>query len=128
MKNILILNICNRHDFYGHDVEVIEETWAKDIIDNVYPNISYYSCCGMTPEMVYQTEHKSLGIIDEECHSIFLPINECQVNTYDFFLMLMKTIKPKIYNTDYIMFVNPDVYVNVPLLNDFIQNIINPND
>ena len=39
---ILILNLCGRHEFFGHDVEVIEETWAKPIIDGEYPDIQYY--------------------------------------------------------------------------------------
>lgn len=48
-RKILILNMCNHHDFYGKTVEVIEDTWAKDIIEGKYENISYYSCGAMTP-------------------------------------------------------------------------------
>ena len=52
---ILILNLCGRHEFFGHDVEVVEETWAKPIIDGEYPDIQYYSCGGMSPEMIDKT-------------------------------------------------------------------------
>lgn len=123
MKNILILNMCNRYDFYGHAVEIIEQTWAKPIIDGEYENISYYSCGCMTKEMLEDTEHISTGAIDEETHSIFLPIVDEFVQTYDKFLMLLKTIKSKAQEADYILIVNPCVYVNVPLMNGMIENL-----
>lgn len=39
------------------------------------------------------------------------------------FLMLMKTMKSKILESDYIMFVRPTVYVNVRLLELFVQKL-----
>lgn len=123
MKSILILNMCNRYDFYGHMVEIIENTWAKPIIDGEYPNIKYYSVGCLKKEDVEKTEHRCKGIIDEECHSIFLPIVDEFVQTFDKYIMMLKTIKSMAAEYDYIMIVNPCVYVHVALLDKFVQNI-----
>ena len=113
---------CNL-DFFDKEIEIIEQTWAKDIIDGKYDNISYYSYTAMTEEMFRHSEHKNLGIIDEECHTVFVPTKDDFFSTYQKTLMCLKTLHTKICDVDYIFRTNTSTYINVPLLDAFVQRL-----
>ena len=122
-KKILILVMSCNLDFFDHEVEIVEQTWAKDIIDGKYDNISYYSYTAMTDEMFRNSEHKNLGIIDEECHTVYVPTKDDFYSTYQKTLMCLKTLHTKICDVDYIFRTNTSTYINVPLLDAFVQRL-----
>lgn len=122
-KKILILVMSCNLDFFDHEVEIVEQTWAKDIIDGKYDNITYYSYTAMSDEMFRNTEHKNLGIIDEECHTVYVPTKDDFFSTYQKTLMCLKTLHTQICDVDYIFRTNTSTYINVPLLDAFVQRL-----
>ena len=48
MKNILILINTASKDFQTSRTEIIENTWAKDILEGEYPNIRLWHCAPMS--------------------------------------------------------------------------------
>lgn len=104
-------------------MDVIEDTWAYDILKDVYPNIRLWYCASMPDEVLEGTPHKQLGILDGESHV-------CAVPFKDDLLFQFKKMKSAIQSVpfdtrwaDWIFITNTSTYVNVPLLNDFVQSL-----
>ena len=123
MKSILILVSAQNESFFGKEVEAIEETWAKTIIEGNYDNIEYFSYTAMTEEQRENTTHTKLGAIDTNCNSVFVPTEDDMMHTYEKFHSTLKTLAYKIKKYDYVLLTTTNVYVNVPLLNEFVQNL-----
>jgi hypothetical protein len=123
MKKILILVMCSVTEFESRLVESIEHTWAKDIIDGKYENISYYSYSPMDDYIKDNTLHKNIGIVDASCNSIVVPCDDEYLSTYRKTMLAFKTIDNIINEFDYVLKVNPYTFVNVALLNSFVQSL-----
>ena len=57
-------------------MDVIEDTWAYDILKYVYPNIRLWYCASMPDEVLEGTPHKQLGILDGESHVCAVPFKD----------------------------------------------------
>lgn len=114
MKSILILVSARNESFFGKEVEAIEETWAKTIIEGNYDNIDYFSYTAMTEEQRENTTHTKLGAIDTNCNSVFVPTEDDMMHTYEKFHSMLKTLSYKIKKYDYVLLTTTNVYVNVP--------------
>lgn len=116
MKNILILVMSCQDEFYKNEERLIDETWGKDIIEGKYPNISLYKYAGgfNIPNI---TEDNFIAVNTED------DIN----NTFKKTFVALSLCKNYL-EYDYIFRVNTSTYVNVPLLNAFVQTLNNPDD
>ena len=126
-KSILILVMADNSDFSRKEQSVVESTWARPVIDGKYENIMYYAYTAMDDDMRENTAHKNLGVIDNVCSTIFVPTDDDLYATYKKTYVALKTLEPVIrrYRFDYIFKTDLKTYVNVPLLNEFVQTYIN---
>ena len=123
MRNILLLVSTNNKEFNSSLTEIIEETWAKDIIDGKYPNISFYIYTAMDEDMRETSRHKTLGYIDDKCNSVFVPTGDSIIDSYNKTMCTLKTLHNKVNKADYIFKTTINTYVNVSLLNTLVQNL-----
>ena len=113
----------NNEEFNSSLTEIIEETWAKDIIDGKYPNISFYIYTAMDEDMRETSRHKTLGYIDDKCNSVFVPTGDSIIDSYNKTMCTLKTLHNKVDKADYIFKTTINTYVNVSLLNTLVQNL-----
>ena len=112
-RRILFLVMsCNNSDFIEEE-NIVKETWAKPIINEEHPNVSFLSYRGVNGI----SEH-----IDEENHVLFLNSKDGRGDTY------IKTIKAFDYllknnNFEYIVRTNTSTYVNVQLIVKLINSL-----
>lgn len=122
--------MADNSDFSQKELEVIKNTWAKPVITGEYPNISFYSYTAMTDKMKAQTLHRNLGAIDNVCDTVFVPTDDDLYSTYRKTYCTLRTIEPLIkrYRYDYIFKTDLCTYVNVPLLDEFVQSYVQENE
>lgn len=119
-KKILILTMsCNQEAFLNEE-NTIKETWAKDIIDGKYPNITWYAYRSTLNDNPYDMDN-----------IIYVPENDDRSHTYQKTIACFKYIndhkdKDK-FDFDFIVRTNTSQYVNVELLNKFVDGL-DPND
>jgi len=100
---------CN-DDFFVDQESYIDNTWGKDIIDGKYPNIQLLKYRGSA-----ELNYIDGNVIHIRCED---DINNTFKKTYVAF-----SIARSNFDFDYIFRVNTSTYVNVPLLNAFVQSI-----
>lgn len=115
MKKILILSMSCNDSFFISQEEDVKNTWAKDIIDGKYENIDFIIYRGNCVKNTYsKKEHLlKLNVYDDIPHTF--------LKTY----MALSTIWNSIGQYDYVFRTNTSTYVNVELLNAFIQSLEN---
>ena len=118
MKKILITVMSCDKEFFSNQEELIKQTWAKDIIDGKYPNIDivFYIGCPVINE-TYS---------DDDLKTIVLKCEDDLDNTFKKTIRAFEYIDNN-YEYDYIFRTNTSTYVNVQLLNEFIQSITDDN-
>ena len=116
MKKILISVMSCNDDFYITQEQIIKETWIKQI--NQFDNIDYIIYRG-DPNI---PKHK----YDKEQHLLSLRCEDDIDNTFKKTYYSFK-LSSKIYDYDYIFRTNTSTYINVALLNQFIQQLDNDN-
>lgn len=110
-KKILILSMsCTRKDFMEEE-QAIKETWAKDILDGKYQNISWYAYRNTLYEHPYDMNN-----------IIYVPELDDRKHTYQKTIACFKYVKDK-FDFDYIVRTNTSQYVNVKLLDKFIEEL-----
>lgn len=114
MKKILILSMSCNDEFFVNQVNKIKETWGKDIIDGVYSNIDFMSYDGWEKNHSY----------DKEKLVLHLRCEDDLDNTYKKTYYALNVIQ-KSFDYDYVFRTNTSTYVNVPLLNEFVQSLDN---
>lgn len=57
-------------------MDVIEDTWAYDILKDIYPNIRMWYCASMTDEVREGTPHKQLGILNSNTRICEVPFKD----------------------------------------------------
>lgn len=112
-KKILILAMSCQDPFFMDQVETIKNTWAKPIIDGKYDNIEFLSYVGYSDI----DKHK----INKNEHMLKLRVEDDIQNTYKKTYYALSLLKSK--NYDYIFRTNTSTYVNVPLLDAFVQSL-----
>lgn len=114
-KKILILMMSCNDSFFIKQEELAKITWAKDIIEKKYENIDFLIYRGST------NKHS----IDFKEHLFNVRCEDDLQSTFKKTFYALSIIKNK-FNYDYIFRCNTSTYVNVPLLNEFIQHIDDP--
>ena len=92
--------------------KVCRETWAKPVLDGKYPNIKYFTYYGGCQEQS----------IDEENHTIKCTSDDGLFKTFEKTIEAMTILKDK-YSFDYLFRTNTSTYINVGLLNAFIDTL-----
>ena len=113
MKRILILVMSCNDNFFIQEEEHIKNTWAKPIIDGKYENIDF---------LIYRSGPEER--IDYDNHIIYIDCEDDLDNTFKKTCYALNLICNKY---DYVFRTNTSTFVNVELLNAFVQNI-NIND
>lgn len=118
MKKILITVMSCDKEFFINQEELIKQTWAKDIIEGKYPNIDivFYMGCPVINETYF----------DNDLKTIVLKCEDDLDNTFKKTIRAFEYIDNN-YEYDYIFRTNTSTYVNVQLLNEFIQSITDDN-
>ena len=111
MKKILILVMSCKDNFFIEQEKYIDNTWGKDILEGKYPNITLIKYHG-GEDNTYISKNE-IGIHCED------DINNTFKKTY----AALSLCKGNSINFDYIFRINTSTYVNVPLLNEFVQSL-----
>ena len=104
---------CTQKAFLDEE-NTIRETWAKDIIDGKYPNITWYAY----RNTLYDNPYDMNNII-------YVPEKDDRSHTYQKTIACFKYInehKDK-FDFDFIVRTNTSQYVNVELLNKFVSEL-----
>lgn len=106
---------CNKDSFFIQEEEIVRQTWLKDIIDNKYKNIDYIIYRGdeNIENHSYNKNNHLLNIKVEDDY------NHTFKKTYYAFKLVDKIFK----DYDYIIKTNTSTYINIELVNKFIQNL-----
>ena len=115
MKKILILVMSCNDEFFLEQEKYIDQTWGKDILEGKYPNIDLYKYRGCSDENLIG-DHMMLLNCEDDIQNTFK-------KTYYAFAVSIRR-----FEYDYIFRVNTSTYVNVPLLNAFVQSLKDEND
>ena len=114
-KRILILAMSCNDQFFADQVEVIKNTWAKPIIEGKYENIDFMYYTGSLEKHSYDTKTKHLNLRCED------NIDNTFKKTYYAFSLLRSN--EETFNYDYIFRTNTSTFVNVELLDAFVQSL-----
>lgn len=114
MKKILIVVMSCESEFFEEQVKTIKETWAKDILDKKYPNIDFIYYKGTLNTHSFNKETRLLNVQCED------DLNNTYKKTYYALNLINKS-----FEYDYIFRTNTSTYVNVELLNAFVQSLDN---
>jgi len=110
MKKILILVMSCKDEFFQEQEKFIDQTWGKDVLEGKYPNIKIMKYHGGEDKNEITSTEMKLHCEDD--------INNTFKKTY-----LAFSLAKKYMNYDYIFRVNTSTYVNIDLLNNFVQNL-----
>lgn len=114
MKKILILAMSCNQDFFIDQEKHIKKLYAKDIIEGKYPNIEFYT---------YTASYDSKYHINKQLHKLYVPADDSLIGTFEKTLNTFKLSKHLNFDYDYILRTNCSTYINVELLNRFINEI-----
>lgn len=112
-KKIVILAMCCNIRFFKQQFEVCKATWAKDIIENKYDNIEFWGYTASTDGKYH---------INKKTRMIEIPCDDSINGTYDKTVKCFKLLKKQNIEFDYIFKTNCSTYINVDLLNLYVQN------
>lgn len=104
-----------QNEFFVNQEKYVKETWAKDVIDGKYENISFMIYRGGYDKNAYSKKENLLKLNVED------DLDHTFKKTYFAFSMVEKIFG----EYDYVFRTNTSTYVNVELLNAFIQKIEN---
>ena len=102
---------CNQEK-YIEEENAIKETWAKDIIDGKYPNISVCFYRGGSEENRY----------DEEQHILYLTSNDTLNSTFEKTRDAFEWVENNFEDYDFIIRTNLSTYINIEAISQFLKN------
>lgn len=114
MKKILIMVMSCNDNFFIEQEQSIKNTWIKKLSE--FDNIDYLIYHG-NPDLLKHKYDKQNHILSLKCED---DMNNTFKKTYYAF-----NLANKIYDYDYIFRTNTSTYVNIELLNSFIQQLDN---
>lgn len=111
-KCVFLAQSCN-HPFFKQGLKVVEQTWAKDIIDNKYNNVEFfsYTSCDET--------HPTPCI---DGHTIYVDCEDDLTHTYSKYKKAYMLLKQHNIYPKYIFRTNTSTYINVKNIIDIIDN------
>lgn len=103
---------CN-HPFFEKQFNFAKDTWLKEVWN--FDNIDY---------CLYSSSETEKFYINKKKHIIKVPCDDSIFGTYDKTIKTLTLIEQEnIYDYDYIFRTNGSTYINISLLNEFIQNL-----
>lgn len=118
MAKILILVMSCNDEFFQKQEQVIRDTWLKPVIDGKYENIDYCFYSGKVIE-----KHK----YNKDTHYLTLRCEDNIKNTFKKTYYALKTYDKIFKGYDYVFRTNTSTFVNIPLLEAFVNHIANDN-
>lgn len=117
-KKILILLMSCNIEFFQKEEELCKQTWLSNI--DQYDNIDYF---------IYTASGNDKCYISTNNHKIKVPTNDDLYSTLSKTLLTLQVLEQIqiLQNYDYIFRTNLSTYVNISLLNEFVQNITDDN-
>lgn len=119
MKKILVLVMSCDNDFFNAQVNKIKETWASDILNGEYQNINFLSYKGSLDYISHD--------YDEKNHELIVRCEDDLENTFKKTIYALEYINKLGIEYDYIFRTNTSTYINIELLNAFIQQLTDEN-
>ena len=114
MKKILIMIMSCNDEFFINQEKVVKETYITQIDKYGFDNINY---------LIYRGDENVLKHkYDKEQHLLTLRCEDDVKNSFKKTYYAFK-LASKIFDYDYIFRVNTSTYVNIRLLNEFVQNL-----
>lgn len=114
MAKILILVMSCEDDFFKHQEQIIRETWLKPVIDGKYKNIDY---CFYSGKIIDKHNYS------KENHYLTLRCEDNVKNTFKKTYYAFKLCNKLFKDYDYIFRTNTSTFVNIELLNGFVEHI-----
>lgn len=114
MKKILITVMSCNKEFFSLEEEIIRKTWAEKIINKQYQNIDIVFYVG--------DDNINSTYFNNDSKTIVLRCEDDLENTFKKTIRAFEYINSN-YEYDYIFRTNTSTYVNVDLLNEFVQTI-----
>lgn len=115
MKKILILAMsCNQELFQNQEKMLREELYAKDILDNKFENVDFWSYTASTDNKYH---------VNKKLHRLEVPVDDSIRGTYEKTVKTFNLLKQLRIEFDYIFRTNCSTYVNAELLRDFVEII-----
>ena len=113
MKKILVLAMsCNQALFQAQEKLLRTELYAKDIINNEFTNVDFWSYTASTDGKYH---------INKKLHRLEVPTDDSLKGTYEKTIAAFQLLNQMNIQYDYIFRTNCSTYVNVPLLRDFVD-------
>ena len=109
---------CNQEIFQQQE-ENIKQLYAKDIIEGKYENIDFWIYTASTDEKYH---------VNKKQHKLYVPCDDSITGTYDKTYKVFNLIEKLGFEFDYIFRTNLSTYINVNLLNQFVNNILEDED
>ena len=122
MNNILILVNASLAD-EAHRLKAINDTWASGSYFDCCENVHIWFCLPMTDEEIEQTPHKELGILNSEERTCRVPFKNDLLYSWEKMRSAINSLSFETKWADWIFITNTTTYVNLPLLNDFVQTL-----
>ena len=114
MKKILVLVMYCNKDLFERGFEWIKNNWAKPVIDGKYPNIQFFG---------YTASKDGKYHIDQKRHIIQVPCDDELFGTAEKTIKTFRFIHELGLEYDYIFRTNTSTYINIPLMNQLVQEI-----
>lgn len=115
MKRILVLVMSCQNQFFIDEEQAVKDTWAKQIIDGKYLNIDF---------IIYRGGYDKNSFSKSE-HLLKLNVEDDLEHTFKKTYFAFSMIKKFFGDYDYIFRTNTSTYVNVELLNAYVNSIRN---
>lgn len=111
-KKIIILSASmDNPDFYKEEKTILE-TWGKDIVDGIYPNISIIFIHTTKEQQTYYNKEK---------YTLYVPCGDKLLDTYNKTALALRYVDENL-DYDYVLKTNTATYINVNLLNKTVSN------
>ena len=114
MAKILILVMSCEDDFFKSQEKIIRETWLKPVIDKKFENIDYCFYSGQVIE-----KHK----YNKDTHYLTLRCEDNIKNTFKKTYYAFNACNKIFKDYDYIFRTNTSTYVNIELLEGFVNHV-----
>ncbi len=102
--NLLILAMSCNEPFFVESRQVTHDTWAKDVINGIYPSIGFYS---------YTSSENGEEYIEN--NTIYLNCSDEINETYYKTIRCFEYLRENDITFDYVLRTNTSVYFNIPL-------------
>lgn len=114
--NLLILAMSCNEPFFVESRQVTHDTWAKDVINGIYPSIGFYS---------YTSSENGEEYIEN--NTIYLNCSDEINETYYKTIRCFDFLRRNGITFDYVLRTNTSVYFNIPLTLCLLENKLSDN-